>query len=91
MAERDVVRKVVAVAKKLGWTPRRFEVENHDPDYVFFANWARTVFVEFKDLLEVPREGQLRRHEEFRELGFDVYVIDNAEEGIALFDRLTNG
>lgn len=41
----------------------------------------KTWFIEFKSLGKKPTDAQLEEHEFYRKLGYEVFVIDNIEEG----------
>jgi hypothetical protein len=52
----------------------------------WFLKGGRWIIVEFKDLGEEPNVMQRREHKRLRAAGAEVYVIDNVEDGCALFD-----
>lgn len=82
----DVERPVVEFAKDRGWLVYKMEMIgiNGCPDRWFFRN-RKLVIVEFKDEGKPLRPQQVRRIRELGEQGFFVHVIDNAEDGYALF------
>lgn len=56
------------------------------PDRLFVGPGGRTLFVEFKAPGKRPRKLQLWFFSQMSELGHCVQVIDNVEDGCALFD-----
>jgi len=50
------------------------------PDRICLLPGGRIIFVEAKAPGEKPRPLQIKRHEQFRKLGFDVRVIDREEQ-----------
>lgn len=50
------------------------------PDRLVLLPHGRTGFVEVKAPGQKPRPLQLRRHEQLRALGFQVYVLDSMEK-----------
>lgn len=89
LLEHDVVSKVKAHAKKLGWLHRKIVyVGRHGaPDDWFFNTGARLVIIEFKRPGGKPTDHQDLEISRLRDLGFKVYVIDDIQKGKALFDR----
>lgn len=88
MAEiRDVQNRVVKYAFQRGWLYRRMQYigRNGCPDVWFFKG-GRVIIVEFKDLGEKPRLQQQREIDRLRVAGMEVHVIDNTDDGYALFD-----
>lgn len=83
-----VQRPVVAYAKKQGWVVRwkmKIEGRNGCPDY-WFLRWGKWIVIEFKRPGGKLSEQQVRRIAELRKNGQPVHVIDNVEDGKALFD-----
>jgi len=78
--EKIAERQFKKMAEKAGCTVRKFDSRKYDPDLIVLVPGGRTVFFEFKREGEKPRPGQLKRHEELRELGFTVFVSYTAEE-----------
>lgn len=81
-----VQNPVVAYAKSRGWLARKMQFIGMRgcPDYWFFKN-GETIIVEFKDKGKPPEAQQVRRIRELVGAGMKVYVIDNYEDGCALF------
>ena len=50
------------------------------PDRLVLIAFGHIGFVEVKAPNKAPRPIQLKRHEELRELGFKVYVLDSKEK-----------
>ncbi|SON54242.1 VRR-NUC domain protein [Hartmannibacter diazotrophicus] len=83
-----VQNPVTAYAKSKGWLARRVQFigRNGCPDSWFFKRKRRPIVIEFKDFGKEPNEQQMRQIKLLREYGLDVHVIDNYEDGCALFD-----
>lgn len=84
-----VQKPVVRHAKATGWLAWKMKIEgiNGCPDYWFFKA-GRLVIIEFKAPGEDRTKQQELRADDLAEKGFEVYVIDDADEGRALLDRL---
>lgn len=85
MLESQVEYTVCEEAKKYGFQVRKvcwFGGRNA-PDRLFMKP-GRGFFVEFKRPGEQPRPGQVREIERMRAAGFEVHVIDNVADGVAL-------
>lgn len=69
--------KIIRDLKSKGWIPLKVVLSNMNgwPDVTAYRNKV-AVFIEVKDKGEKARPLQLHRHEELRQQGFDVYVID---------------
>lgn len=80
-----VEEPVIEFAKRHGWLERKMKYVNRRncPDRWFFKA-GRLVIVEFKKPGEKPSIGQKREHARLRRQGFEVHVIDKAEDGYAL-------
>jgi hypothetical protein len=81
-----VQNPVTRFARSRGWYVRRMRYLDRRgcPDSWFFKE-AVLIIIEFKAAGKKPDPQQLRRHNELRERGFDIHVIDNVEDGYALF------
>lgn len=81
-----VQNPVTAYARSRGWYARRMTYLDRRgcPDTWFFKD-AVVKIVEFKKAGGKVQAHQIRRHEELRDAGMAVYVIDNVEDGRALF------
>lgn len=86
---RGVQNPVTAHARQLGWYVRRMKYLDRRgcPDSWFFRD-GLVVIVEFKKDGKEPNIQQVRRHYELAAAGFKVHVIDNVEDGCALFDGM---
>lgn len=82
----DVQDPVTEFAREHGWLARRMQFIGRKgcPDSWFFKD-GRVIIIEFKDLGETETLQQKRQHDKFRAAGFEVHVIDNYEDGCALF------
>jgi hypothetical protein len=90
--ERDVQKKVIDHAKKVGFRPfKRMMFAGYgrsgDPDFEFNGPGRWTFFIEFKATGETSSDLQLRRQQELRDLGFNVYVVDDSVVGKRIVDR----
>ena len=84
-----VQNPVTRHARRLGWYARRVTYidKRGCPDTWFFRE-GRLVICEWKREGKEPDVQQERRIAELRAAGMEVYVIDTAEAGRALLDRL---
>lgn len=83
----DVQNPVSEYARYRGWLVRRmqFIMRNGCPDSWFFKD-GRVIIIEFKKFGKDATLQQKKQHKKFRDAGFEVHVIDNYEDGCALFD-----
>lgn len=91
--ETDIQSLVVKRAKARGWIAHRLDPSNEvgEPDYQFIrwdGEYIEAFYIEFKKPGEQPMPHQERRHKKLRAQGLAVYVIDNLEDGYALFSTL---
>ena len=86
--ESDVQEEVTSFAESIDLVSVRINVVGRKgwPDYAYGYE-GRMCFVEFKKLGETPEPLQLFVHDRLRAHGFSVFVVDNADQGVAL---LTN-
>ncbi|MEM8575549.1 MAG: VRR-NUC domain-containing protein [Pseudomonadota bacterium] len=84
--ESAVEKKVCVFARNAGWLvhPKADANNRGWPDRTF-SKPGVLMFVEFKRPGGKPTLLQLHRHEELRKRGYTVHVIDNVEDGRALF------
>ena len=76
--ERELVRAVMAVG---GMCPKLISPGTDGmPDRIVLLPEARIGFVEVKAPGQKPRSLQERRHAQLRDLGFHVFVLDDAEQ-----------
>ena len=87
--ERVIERYLQRKAKAAGILCWKFVSPGHAgvPDRVLMAR-GRTVWVELKRPGGKPRPLQLARHQEMRDAGQDVRVIDNQKDCLALIEEL---
>lgn len=88
--ETYIEKKVTEHALSRGYVQRKvaYVGRRGAPDRWYFGHTGRLVIIEFKDT-----NGSLSYHQKkeigiLRDRGFEVHVIDNIPDGIALFDRL---
>jgi hypothetical protein len=93
MRERDIERRLVAAVKSAGGIAPKFTSPGQDgfPDRLVLLPEGKIAFVEVKATGKVPRELQLRRHEQLRRLGFRVYLLDRAEQINQILEDMQNG
>ncbi|TIW05340.1 MAG: hypothetical protein E5V74_03355 [Mesorhizobium sp.] len=78
---------VTNYARSRGWLARRVQyIGRHGAPDTWFVKGGRWIIVEFKNLDEPPKIHQTREHKRLRAHGAEVHVIDNVEDGCALFD-----
>ena len=77
--ERGVLSLKLNVLGRVGW-----------PDRLFLYK-GRVLFIEFKRQGEKPRKLQEYVHNQLRNQGFCVVVVDNFSQGYARIDDLTQG
>lgn len=84
---RDVQEPVTVYAQRQGWLARRMQYigRNGCPDTWFFKR-GRVIICEWKDLGKIASLQQSLEHGRLRASGMEVHVIDNIEDGCALFD-----
>ncbi len=82
-----VQNPVTDYARSKGWKARRMAyIGRHGcPDSWFFKR-GRLIIVEFKDFGEPLKLHQEREVKRLRDAGMSVHVIDNLDDGCALFD-----
>lgn len=89
--EARVVRKTKEAAKACGFEHRKmtYAGRNGAPDDWFFGFGGLLIIVEFKAPGKQPEAHQASEIGRLRNRGFNVYVIDNESDGIALFRGLS--
>ena len=82
MREKQIEQKLVRTVKARGGICSKLVCPGMDgmPDRMVLVPHGRIGFVEVKAPGRRPRTLQLRRHEQLRALGFQVYVLDSAEK-----------
>lgn len=88
--EAKVVRKTKEAAKRAGFEHRKMNYSNRHgaPDDWFFGLDGLLIIIEFKAPGKPPADHQVTEIRRLRNRGFNVYVIDNEADGIALFEGL---
>ncbi len=81
MSEKDIEKKLVTEVKKRGGLCPKFVSPGlvGVPDRLVLFKGGLLAFVELKAPSKKPRPIQIKRMEQFRRLGFKVFVIDNVE------------
>jgi len=82
MREREIERRLTAAVKQQGGMCPKFVSPGLDgmPDRLILLPDGHAAFAEVKAKGKKPRALQLRRHEQLRALGFQVFVIDDKEQ-----------
>ena len=82
MSEKDIERKFVRTVKNAGGIAPKFVSPGYDgmPDRIVLLPGGCIGFVEVKDSGKKPRPLQLARHRLLAGLGFQVFVLDRAEQ-----------
>lgn len=84
--ESSVESKSTAFAEKRGWFSVKLMRCNKDamPDRLYHRRGI-TIYVEYKKEGELPNRKQLKRHQELRDHGIPVHVIDDFETAKLVF------
>jgi len=90
MREKTIEQRFVHIVKKMGGLCPKFVSPGMDgmPDRLVLLPGARFAFVETKAPGKKPRPLQLHRHEQLRQLGFRVFVLDDPERISDLLEEL---
>ena len=84
--ESHIEKKVSGFAERQGWLCFKWSSPNTRavPDHIYLkgGDWR---MIEFKAPGEQPSKLQIRMHKKLEAEGFKVHVIDNIENGKALF------
>jgi hypothetical protein len=82
MKEKKLEDKLVAKIRELGGLCIKLHAQSMAglPDRMCLLNNGRIFFVELKSSGQKPRKIQRYIHEEFRKLGFEVFVFDSSEQ-----------
>ncbi len=83
--ERELEQDIRKYAEKRGWLWMKFE----SPGYAgvtdrIGARRGRIIFVELKKFGEEPEAHQLLVHQEMRDHGCEVFVVDNLEDAMEI-------
>ena len=82
MNEKEVEQRLVAAVKAAGgWCPKFISPGTDGmPDRIILMPGGHIAFVEVKAPGKKPRKLQIRRHIRLRNLGFQVFVLDDPKE-----------
>ena len=82
MREKTIEQKFRAAVKAAGGLAVKFASSGFDgvPDRLALLPGGRMAFVEVKAPGKKPRPLQLARHRQLRQLGFNVYVLDDESQ-----------
>lgn len=88
LRESVIEKKVKAYATLNGWIVRKFKSpgQRSVPDDIFLRA-GRTFFIEFKAPGKTPSLSQKLEHGELRNVGFNVYVVDNIGDGLTIINK----
>ena len=92
MREKTIEKKLVQAVKNEGGMYPKLVSPGTDgmPDRMVLLPEARIGFVEVKAPGAKPRPLQERRHEQLRELGFQVSVLDDPEQIPCIIEEILN-
>ena len=90
MRDKQIERKLTIAAKNMGGISIKFVSPGFDgmPDRIVLLPGGHIGFVEVKAMGCKPRPLQLARHEMLRQLGFQVYVLDDAVQIGGILDEI---
>ena len=90
MREKVIEQKLSLMVKKRGGICPKFVSPGFDgmPDRIVLLPDGHMAFVEVKAPGKSPRPLQTARHKLLRDLGFKVYVLDNAEQIGGILDEI---
>lgn len=90
LLEKDIESAVCRYAERRGWRAVKFTSPNYRsvPDRIFFGHPARVFFIEFKKPGEKPTEKQAKEIARLRAEGFDVFVVDDIDQGKFIIDAM---
>lgn len=90
MREKQIEQKLVQAVKAKGGICPKFVSPGYDgmPDRLILLPNGRMAFAELKAHGKKPRPLQTARHERLKRLGFQVYVIDAAEQIGGIIDEI---
>lgn len=82
MREKVIEQQLVEAVKNAGGMCPKFVSPGFDgmPDRIVLLPGSKVAFVEVKSPGKKPRPLQLKRHDQLRSLGFQVYVLDKADQ-----------
>lgn len=90
MREKVIEQKLTAAVKKVGGMALKFVSPGFDgmPDRLVLLPGGSIAFVEVKASGKKPRPLQLAKHRLLRKLGFQVYIIDSADQIGGMLDAI---
>ena len=90
MREKTIEQKFRAAVKAAGGLAVKFASPGFDgvPDRLALLPRGRMAFVEVKAPGKKPRPLQLARHRQLRQLGFNVYVLDDESQIGGMVDEI---
>lgn len=93
MREKQIEQKLVKAVKAVGGMCPKLVSPGTDgmPDRMVLLPEAHIGFVEVKAPSQKPRAIQQRRHEQLRELGFPVFVLDDPEQIPGIIEAIAGG
>jgi len=91
-SEKTLEAKFRKACERNGWMAIKLSAQLHRglPDRMVLAPFGLTFFAEIKTTGKKPTDLQKHCHEQLRNLGFQVFVIDSTtslEQAVALIDR----
>ena len=88
--ESKIETKMKEYAEELGLMFLKFVSPGNRgvPDRIIIGHQSVMAFAELKKPKETPNEKQLKMHEKFCQRGFEVQVIDNLDDGLALLEDI---
>ena len=89
MREKEIEQALVKAVRARGGTCPKFTSPGTDgmPDRIVLLPQGRISFVEVKAPGKKPRPLQIHRHEELRNLGFQVFVLDSLDQIKEILDE----
>lgn len=89
MRESRIEKKVSDYAKSLGWLCYKFSSPGNRavPDRIYMRD-SIVFFIEFKAPGKEPSKLQTHEHIKIGQYGVRVFVIDDTQKGIELFDKI---
>lgn len=90
MREKTIEQKLVQAVKAMGGIAPKFTSPGFDgmPDRIVLLPGGHIAFVEVKAMGCKPRPLQLTRHGMLRQLGFQIYVLDDAVQIGGILDEI---
>ena len=90
MREKTIEQKLVQAVKAMGGIAPQFTSPGFDgmPDRIVLLPGGYIAFVEVKAMGCKPRPLQLTRHGMLRQLGFQIYVMDDAVQIGGILDEI---